>query len=91
MKDVQFNWTPSHVKQFNIIKQVISSTATLRVRYFDINKPVTLQVDASRIGLGVAFLQDDTPVAYARKALTDTEHWWANIEHEAYALAFGCG
>ena len=87
-KDVQFNWTPSHEKQFNIFKQAISSTVTLR--YFDINKPVTLQVDASKIGLGLAILQDDAPVAYASKALTDTECVSANIEYEAYALVFGC-
>ena len=71
-KDVQFNWTPSHEKQFNIIKQAISSTATLR--YFDVDKPVTLQVDASKIGLGVAIFQGDAPVAYASKAPTDTKH-----------------
>ena len=87
-KDLQFQWTPSHEKQFNIIKQAISSTAILR--YLNVDKPVTLQVDASTIGLGAAFLQDDAPVAYASKALTDTECWWANIEHEVYALVFGC-
>ena len=42
------------------------------------------------IGLGVAILQDDTPVAYASKALTDTECQWANIKCEAYALVFEC-
>ena len=44
-KDVQFNWTYSHEKYFNIIKQTVSSTVALR--YFDIEKPVTLQGDAS--------------------------------------------
>ena len=34
-KDIQFNWTPSHEKQLNTIKQEISSTATLR--YFDVD------------------------------------------------------
>ena len=68
---MQFNWTPSDEKQFNIIKQAISSTTT--VRYFDINKPVSLQVDASEIGLEVAILQDNAQVVYASKALTDTE------------------
>ena len=29
-KDVQFKWTPSHKRQFNIIKNSISSTTTLR-------------------------------------------------------------
>ena len=53
-----------------IIKQEISSTAT--PRYFDVDKPVTVQVDASKIGLGAAILQDDAPVVYASKGLTDT-------------------
>ena len=51
---------------------------------------MVLQVDASKIGLGATILQDDKPVAYASKALTDTERQWANIEREAYALVFGC-
>ena len=84
---MQFNWTHSHEKQFNIIKQAVSMTTTLR--YFDADKPVTLQVDASKIGLGAAIFQDDVPVAYASKALTDTQNQWTNIEHEAYALVFG--
>ena len=87
-KDVQFEWTPSHKQQFNIIKNSISSTTTLC--YFDTNKPVVLQVEVSKIGLGATILQDDQPVAYASKALTDTERHWANIEREAYALVFEC-
>ena len=35
-------------------------------------------------------LQDGEPVAFASKALTETEHQWANIECEAYAVVFGC-
>ena len=87
-KDVQFEWTPSHKWQFNIIKNSISSTITLC--YFDTNKPVVLQIDTSKIGLGATILQDDQPVAYASKALTDTERCCANIEREAYALVFRC-
>ena len=48
-KEVQFNWTSSHEKQFNIIKQAVSSTATLR--YYDVDKAVTLQVDAYKVRL----------------------------------------
>ena len=51
---------------------------------------MVLQADASKIGLGATILQDDEPVAYASKALTDTERCWANIEREAYALVFRC-
>ena len=51
---------------------------------------MVLWVDASKIGLGATILQEDEPVAYANKALTDTERCWANIEREAYALVFRC-
>ena len=87
-KDIQLNLTPSFEEQVNIIKQAISFTATLR--YFDIDKPVTVQVDATKTGLAAAILQDDSPNAYASKALTDTEHQWANIKCEAYAFVFRC-
>ena len=77
-KDVNFEWTPSHEKQFNIIKQSISSTTTLQ--YFNTRKPVTLQVDASKIGLGAAILQDGEQFAFASKALTENECRWANMK-----------
>ena len=35
--------------------------------------PVTVQVDASKKGLGAALLQEGCPVAFASKALTPTE------------------
>ena len=70
-KDILFNLTPSHEKQFNIIKQAISSTTASR--YFDVDKPVTVQVDASKIGPEAAILEDDTPVAFASKALIQTK------------------
>ena len=46
--------------------------------YFDTSKPITLQVDASQVGLGGVLLQEDSqgrtrPVAYASKALTPCE------------------
>ena len=41
--------------------------------YFDIQKPVTVQVDALKKGLGAALLQEGHPVAFASKAVTPTE------------------
>lgn len=36
-------------------------------------KPVILSVDSSSLGLGAVLLQDNLPVAYASKALTDCQ------------------
>ena len=82
-KDVWLNWTPSHEKQLNIMKQTISATATLM--YFDYWQTCHSPGRWIQIGLGAAILQDDAPVVYASEALTDTECWWAYIKHEAQA------
>lgn len=51
-------------------------------------KPVTLQVDASKFGLGVVLLRDSSPVAYAFK--TQNEINYAHIQKEMLAILFGC-
>ena len=39
-----------------MVKQMVCKDTTLR--YFDANKPIVIQVDASQKGLGAALLQD---------------------------------
>ena len=58
--------------------------------YYDVDKPVRMQVDASRSGVGAVLLQDDKPVAYASKSLTPTQQRYAVIEQEMLAVVFGC-
>ena len=50
---------------------------------------MTIQVNASQVGLGAALLQNGKPIAFASKAHTQTEHWYANIEREILAAVFG--
>ena len=50
---------------------------------------MTIQVDASQVGPGVALLQNNKPIAFASKALTKTEHHYANIEREMLTVIFG--
>ena len=47
---------------------VISDTTT---QYLDPSLPVSIQVDASQVGLGVVLLQNHKPMAFASKALTE--------------------
>ena len=64
-------WNPTYQKAFNQIKKLVCKDTTLW--YFDVQKPVTAQVVASKKGLGAALLQEECPVAFASKALTPTE------------------
>ena len=86
-KDSEFIWNTSYQEAFDRIKELVCKDTTLH--YFDVRKPVTIQVDASGKGLGAALLQEGCPVAFASKALTPTEQRYANIERELLACVFG--
>ena len=60
------------------------------LQYWHIDRPVTLSVDASSKGLGAVLIQDDHPIAYASKSLTNTQQQYAQIEKEMLAVVFGC-
>ena len=60
------------------------------LKFFDVNKPCVLQVDASDKGLGSALLQDGQPVAFTSSTLSATEVNYAPIEEECLAIKVGC-
>ena len=86
-KDTDFSWNRTYDIAFERVKEAVISDTTLR--YFDPSLPVTIQVDASQVGLGAALLQNGKPIAFASKALTETERRYANIEREMLAAVFG--
>ena len=83
-KDVPFQWTDSHYKAFIESKELIAHAPVLC--YFNPQLPVTLQVDASGVGVGGALLQNDQPVAFYSNTLTETEQRYAVIEKECLAI-----
>ena len=56
--------------------------------YYDRSKPVVVQTDASKFGLGAALLQSSCLINFASKPLTDVETCYANIEHECLSVCF---
>ena len=51
--------------------------------YFDVNAETTLQMDASKKGLGACITKKGKVVCYASRALTKTEQKYQNLEREA--------
>ena len=51
--------------------------------YFDVNAETTLQMDASKKGLGACLIQKRKVICYASRALTETEQNYQNLEQEA--------
>ena len=60
------------------------------LKYYNINEEITLECDASQYGLGAAMKQNGQPVAYASRALTQTESQCTQIEKELLAIVFAC-
>ena len=70
------------------LKDLLTSKPVLR--FYDINLHSTLQVDASKSGLGACLLQNEQSVAYASRSMTSAEQNYAQIEKELLAVVFGC-
>ncbi|KAK5853431.1 hypothetical protein PBY51_007214 [Eleginops maclovinus] len=85
-KDCEWNWTEEHDKAFLKIKETISSTPVLK--YYSPEEELTVQCDASDTGLGAALIQRGKPIAFASRALTQTEKGYAQIEKEFLAMIF---
>ena len=87
-ENVEFCWLPHHEQAFKRIKDEIVGATTLMS--FDGNIPIQIQTDASRTGIACALMQAGKPIAYASRALSDTEKNYATIELEALAIHFAC-
>ena len=85
-KDTDFTLNCTYAAAFQHVKgAVVSDTIH---RYFDPSLPVTIQVNASQVGLSTALLQNNKPITFTCKALTKTEYHYANVKREMLAVIF---
>ena len=84
---VDFKPSKEHYDKFNRLKMEVSNLGALP--YFDVNAETTLQMDASKKGLGACIIQKGKVVCYASRALTKTEQNYQNLEREALGTIWG--
>ena len=82
---VPFNWGPEHQDAFRMMKKEIVTAPILA--YYNPRKQTVLQTDASIKGLGAWLLQDQRPVCFASKAVTEAQRGYIAIELEFLAVA----
>lgn len=87
-EEVTWSWQPTHAEAVQRINKALTSAPVLAP--YDVGKPVRIQADASQHGLGAVLMQENRPVAYASRALTETERRYAQIEKELLAVCYGC-
>ena len=84
--DEPWVWNEEHDQAMKEIKNLLTTAPILT--YYDPEKALVIQCDASKSGLGATLLQEGQPVAYASRALTQTEQRYAQIVKEALAIVF---
>lgn len=82
--ETEFMWHHEQEKSFNELKRLCSQQPVLA--FYDVNKPVEIQCDASKDGLGAVLIQAGRPVAYSSRSLSDTEKRYAQIEKEMLSI-----
>ena len=85
-----WDWNPSTDQSFHCLNSWICNTLLKTIlAYYDRTQPLVLQTNASEYGLSVALLQNNRPIAFASKTLTDVETRYANIERECLSVCYG--
>ena len=77
-KDVMWSWSDAHEKAWENVKKLISAAPVLA--YYQPAEQLEIQCDSSQSGFGAALIQNGQPIAYASRALTETESRYAQIE-----------
>ena len=93
-KDVRFEWTQTHQTAFEKLKTTLAIAPCMS--YFDKNKQTFVTVDASPVGISGILSQkprngdvdSQQIIAYASRALTDTENKYSQTEKEALAIVW---
>ena len=83
---VPFNWGLEHDGAFQLIKKEMATVPILA--YYNPKKPTVLQTDASCKELGACLLQNQKPVFFASRALSETQKGYVAIELESLAATW---
>ena len=100
-KNSEYVWTDVHDRVFQDLKDMVSEDCL--IQFYDPHKPLFIECDASKQGIGCVMLQPDDniptnvnngipsnlrPVAYASESLSGAEQNYANIERELLGVVF---
>ena len=87
-----WTWGPTQEEAFKRVKLELTEPATLAI--YNPEAETKISADASEYGIGAVLLQQSStqwkPVAYASRALSETERRYSQIEKEALAITWAC-
>ena len=83
-KGCEWKWSADQEEAIEKLKRALVSKPVLA--FYNVNKSVIMQCDASQAGLGACLIQDGKPVAFATRSLSSAEKNYAQIEKELLAI-----
>ena len=83
-ENVDFEWSHKQTESFQQLKSLCSAAPALG--FFDPKKPIEIQCDASKDGLGTILMQNGKCIAYSSRAMTAAETRYAQIEKEMLSI-----
>jgi len=83
-KENKYQWGEEHEKAFNKIKEIIGKEVMLAFPNF--NKKFTLYTDTSALQLGAVIMQEDKPIAFYSRKLTETQKRYGVDEIELLSV-----
>jgi hypothetical protein len=87
-RNFKFHWDEVHQESFKELKRLMTTAPVLR--YYSLSHPIVISCDASQSGIGMVLMQEDQPVCYGSKSLTDAEYAYSQIEKELLAIVVAC-
>ena len=92
MKSVDWEWNKEQKDAFENLKQLMTKNPVLQ--FYDDTNHIKVSIDACKSGIGAVMLQqfdnDWMPIAYASRALSESEQNYPMIEKELLGVVFGC-
>jgi hypothetical protein len=88
-KDTKYEFTETHQKAFQDVKNALTSAPCLALPDFEAakgDKPFVLTTDASDYGIGAVLEQDGNPIAFESRKLTPFEATWSTTEKEMLGI-----
>lgn len=79
-----WDWSERCEQSFLALKHALTNAPLLTSP--DVNKPYEVVTDASTVGLGAVLLQDNRPIAFESRKLSEAEHNYTTIEQEMLAV-----
>ena len=86
-KNAEFVWEETH-QDTQSTEGRSQRQHDIAVLYFDPQKEIVIESDASQKGLGACILQDGKPVNFSSRSLIDAETRYCNLEREMLSVAW---